>query len=131
MQRTFMGRGSQRTYSTPRHPGHVSGPATENRVLLRFSRVAEPFTSQRISKKIEARMREIVAPGREDHSRGLATATPRVAFFDSIGERYKAEYIGEIPAGEEIQPLPAGRFCRSLCRTAPAFDGLSSARPSS
>ena len=38
----------------------------------------------------------------------------RVAFFAGIGERYKAEYIGEIPAGEEISLYRQGGFV-DLC----------------
>jgi len=41
---------------------------------------------------------------------GIATGR---RFFDRIGERYKAEYIGEIPPSGD-QPLPAGNFV-DLC----------------
>src|SRR5258708_31239113 len=37
-----------------------------------------------------------------------------VAFFDGIGERYKAEYIGEIPPEEEISLYRQGNFV-DLC----------------
>ena len=37
-----------------------------------------------------------------------------VRFFDSIGERYKAEYIGEIPADAEISLYRQGDFV-DLC----------------
>src|SRR5947207_15353381 len=58
-------------------------------------------------------MREIVRRdepiGREVWERDKA-----VAFFDGIGERYKAEYIGEIPADQEISLYRQGNFV-DLC----------------
>src|SRR5580692_11646616 len=75
------------------------GPATETGFYYDFAR-AEPFTPEDLE-KIEARMREIVNRDekitREEWERDKA-----IAFFDRIGETYKAEYIKEIPADEAI-----------------------------
>ena len=87
------------------------GPATETGFYYDFAR-AEPFTPEDLE-QIEARMREIVRRDenitREVWDRGAA-----VAFFHSIGETYKAEYIGEIPGDEEISLYRQGNFV-DLC----------------
>jgi threonyl-tRNA synthetase len=87
------------------------GPATETGFYYDFAR-NEPFTPEDLA-KIEARMREIVRRdekiGREVWNRDEA-----IAFFREIGECYKAEYIGEIPAEEEISVYRQGGFV-DLC----------------
>src|SRR5438309_4943283 len=87
------------------------GPATEAGFYYDFAR-AEPFTPEDLE-KIEARLREIV---RRDQkiTREVWDRDAAIAFFDSIGEAYKAEYIGEIPAGEEISLYRQGDFV-DLC----------------
>jgi threonyl-tRNA synthetase len=87
------------------------GPATETGFYYDFAR-AEPFTPEDLD-KIEARMREIVRRD-EEITREVWDRDAAVAFFDGIGERYKAEYIGEIPAGEEISLYRQGGFV-DLC----------------
>ncbi len=87
------------------------GPATETGFYYDFAR-ADPFTPEDLE-KIEERMRAIVRRdekiSREVWERGAA-----IAFFAGIGERYKAEYIGEIPPGEEISLYRQGGFV-DLC----------------
>ncbi len=87
------------------------GPATETGFYYDFAR-AESFTPDDLA-KIEERMRDIVkrdeAITREVWDRGQA-----VAFFQGIGERYKAEYIGEIPPDEELSVYRQGDFV-DLC----------------
>ncbi|HTZ38403.1 MAG TPA: threonine--tRNA ligase [Stellaceae bacterium] len=87
------------------------GPATETGFYYDFARDT-PFTPEDLE-KIEARMREIVARDepivREEWERDKA-----VAFFEGIGETYKAEWIGEIPAGEPISVYRQGGFV-DLC----------------
>jgi threonyl-tRNA synthetase len=87
------------------------GPATETGFYYDFARDT-PFTPDDLA-RIEERMREIVRRdepiAREAWDRDCA-----VAFFDGIGERYKAEYIGEIPAEEEISLYRQGGFV-DLC----------------
>jgi threonyl-tRNA synthetase len=87
------------------------GPATETGFYYDFAR-AEPFTPDDLE-KIEARMRDIVRRD-EPITREVYDRDAAVAFFDSVGERYKAEYIGEIPAGEEISLYRQGDFV-DLC----------------
>ena len=87
------------------------GPATETGFYYDFAR-AEPFTPEDLE-KIEGRMRDIVRRDepitREVWDRGAA-----IAYFRSIGEGYKAEYIGEIPESEEISVYRQGGFV-DLC----------------
>jgi threonyl-tRNA synthetase len=87
------------------------GPATETGFYYDFAR-EEPFTPEDLA-RIEGRMREIVRRdepiGREVWDRDRA-----VKFFAEIGERYKAEYIGEIPPEEEISLYRQGNFV-DLC----------------
>ena len=58
-------------------------------------------------------MREIVERD-EPIQREVWDRDKAVKFFDSVGERYKAEYIGEIPADEEISLYRQGKFV-DLC----------------
>jgi threonyl-tRNA synthetase len=87
------------------------GPATETGFYYDFAR-AEPFTPEDLE-RIEARMRDIVRRD-EKITREVWDRDAAVAFFAGIGERYKAEYIGEIPAGEEISLYRQGDFV-DLC----------------
>src|SRR5437764_2201148 len=87
------------------------GPATETGFNYVFAR-AEPFTPEDLA-KIEARMREIVRRD-EKIAREVWDRNAAIAFFDGIGEAYKAEYIGEIPEGEEISLYRQGDFV-DLC----------------
>jgi len=92
------------------------GPATETGFYYDFAR-AEPFTPEDLA-RIEERMREIVKRD-EPIAREVWDRDKAVAFFDGIGERYKAEYIGEIPAEEEISLYRQGNFVeigRASCR---------------
>jgi threonyl-tRNA synthetase len=87
------------------------GPATETGFYYDFAR-AEPFTPEDLD-KIEARMREIVRRD-EKITREVWDRDAAVAFFRERGESYKAEYIGEIPEGEEISLYRQGGFV-DLC----------------
>src|SRR5438105_5442846 len=87
------------------------GPATETGFYYDFAR-ADPFTPEDLA-KIEARMREIVRRD-EKITREVWDRDAAITFFDGIGERYKAEYIGEIPEGEEISLYRQGDFV-DLC----------------
>jgi threonyl-tRNA synthetase len=87
------------------------GPATDTGFYYDFAR-DQPFTPDDLA-KIEQRMHEIVdrdeAITREEWERDRA-----VAFFKSIGEIYKAEWIHEIPKGEAISLYRQGGFI-DLC----------------
>jgi threonyl-tRNA synthetase len=87
------------------------GPATETGFYYDFARDA-PFTPDDLA-KLEARMREIVQRD-EKITREVWSRDEAVAFFKSIGEKYKAEWIGEIPADEEISIYKQGSFV-DLC----------------
>ncbi len=104
------------------------GPATETGFYYDFAR-ATPFTPEDLA-RIEERMREIVRRD-EPITREVWDRDRAVAFFDGIGERYKAEYIGEIPADAGDQPLSPGRISSISAsgRTCPRPAG--SGRPSS
>src|SRR5215469_16200983 len=87
------------------------GPAIENGFYYDFAR-NEPFTPEDLE-KLEARMHEIVQRD-EPITREVWSRDEAVAFFRSIGESYKAEWIGEIPADEEISIYKQGKFV-DLC----------------
>jgi threonyl-tRNA synthetase len=88
------------------------GPAIENGFYYDFSR-AEPFTPEDLE-RIEARMHEIVSRN-EQIVREVWERDAAVEFFLGQGERYKAEIIGAIPAGEPITLYRQGQFI-DLCR---------------
>ncbi len=87
------------------------GPATETGFYYDFARDT-PFTPEDLA-RIEERMREIVRRD-EPIAREIWDRDRAVAFFAGIGERYKAEYIGEIPPAEEISVYRQGDFV-DLC----------------
>jgi threonyl-tRNA synthetase len=87
------------------------GPATETGFYYDFAR-ATPFTPDDLA-RIEERMHDIVRRD-EPITREIWDRDNAVAFFDGIGERYKAEYIGEIPPAEEISLYRQGNFV-DLC----------------
>src|SRR6266571_23925 len=87
------------------------GPATETGFYYDFARDA-PFTPEYLA-LIEELMRDIVRRD-EPINREVWDRDKAVAFFDGIGERYKAEYIGEIPPEEEISLYRQGNFV-DLC----------------
>jgi threonyl-tRNA synthetase len=87
------------------------GPATETGFYYDFARDL-PFTPDDLA-DIEERMREIVRRD-EPITREIWERDRAIAFFAGIGERYKAEYIGEIPPAEEISVYRQGNFV-DLC----------------
>jgi threonyl-tRNA synthetase len=87
------------------------GPATETGFYYDFAR-NEPFTPEDLE-KIEARMREIVRRD-EKITREVWDRSAAVSYFRGVGETYKAEYIGEIAAGQEISLYRQGDFI-DLC----------------
>ena len=88
------------------------GPVIENGFYYDFS-FKRPFTPEDLE-AIEKRMAELAKKdlpvAREVWKRDQA-----VKFFDSIGEKYKAEIIGAIPANEDISLYREGDFI-DLCR---------------
>ncbi|MCA0200959.1 MAG: threonine--tRNA ligase [Proteobacteria bacterium] len=88
------------------------GPAIENGFYYDFAR-DEPFTPADLE-KIEARMREIVDRD-EAITREVWTRDAAIAHFKEIGEKYKAELIESIPAGEDVSIYRQGQW-KDLCR---------------
>jgi threonyl-tRNA synthetase len=88
------------------------GPVIEDGFYYDFS-YKRPFTPEDLS-AIEARMHDLA---RQDEPvvREVWDRDEAVRFFESIGERYKAEIIASIPAGEPIGLYREGRFV-DLCR---------------
>ncbi len=88
------------------------GPAIEHGFYYDFAK-PEPFTPEDFP-AIEARMREIIAASapfiREVWEREAA-----IAFFQERGEKYKAEIIEDLPAGETITLYRQGSWV-DLCR---------------
>jgi len=88
------------------------GPATEDGFYYDFHR-DEPFTPDDFE-AFEAKMREIVdrdeAIVREVWDRDKA-----VGFFKDEGEQFKAEWVGELPAGEDLTMYRQGDWI-DMCR---------------
>jgi threonyl-tRNA synthetase len=87
------------------------GPATENGFYYDFYRET-PFTPEDLA-QLEARMLEIVERD-ETITREVWSRDDAVRFFTEQGERFKAEWIGEIPADEPISVYKQGNFT-DLC----------------
>ena len=88
------------------------GPSTETGFYYDFVR-NQPFTPEDLE-LIEARMHEIVERD-EPILREVWDRDEAVAFFEKIGEAYKAEWIGELPAEETITIYHQGNGT-DLCR---------------
>ncbi len=88
------------------------GPVIENGFYYDFS-YKRPFTPEDLQ-AIEAKMVEL-AKRDEPVVRELWERDEAVRFFESIGERYKAEIIASIPSDEPITLYREGDFV-DLCR---------------
>jgi threonyl-tRNA synthetase len=88
------------------------GPAIENGFYYDFA-CQRPFTPEDLV-AIEKRMGELA---KRDFpiTREVWKRDDAIAFFKSIGEHYKAELIGAIPAGEDVSLYREGDFI-DLCR---------------
>jgi threonyl-tRNA synthetase len=88
------------------------GPVIDNGFYYDFS-YKRPFTPEDLV-AIEAKMAEL-AKRDEPVTREVWQRDDAVAFFESIGERYKAEIIASIPADQPIGLYREGAFV-DLCR---------------
>ena len=88
------------------------GPVIENGFYYDFS-YKRPFTPEDLA-AIEARMTEL-ANKDEKVTRRVLPRDEAVAHFRAMGENYKAEIIGSIPAGEDVSLYAEGGF-EDLCR---------------
>ena len=88
------------------------GPVIDNGFYYDFS-FQRPFTPEDLS-AIEKRMTELAAKD-EQVVRRVLPRDDAVTYFKSLGEHYKAEIIGSIPAGEDVSLYREGEF-EDLCR---------------
>jgi threonyl-tRNA synthetase len=88
------------------------GPVIENGFYYDFS-FERPFTPEDLD-AIESKMAEL-AQKDEPVTREVWERDKAVAFFNSIGEKYKAEIISSIPASDDIGLYREGKFV-DLCR---------------
>ncbi|PUE47413.1 threonine--tRNA ligase [Limnohabitans sp. 2KL-1] len=88
------------------------GPVIENGFYYDFS-YTRPFTPEDLV-TIERRMAELAAKD-EPVVRRVLPRDEAVAYFKGLGEHYKAEIIGSIPAGEQVSLYREGDF-EDLCR---------------
>src|SRR6478736_5468766 len=88
------------------------GPVIENGFYYDFA-YKRPFTPEDLV-AIEAKMTEL-AKKDEPVTRRVLPRDAAVAHFKALGEAYKAEIIGSIPAGQEVSLYREGAF-EDLCR---------------
>jgi threonyl-tRNA synthetase len=88
------------------------GPVIENGFYYDFA-YKRPFTPEDLA-AIEAKMAEL-AKKDEPVTRRVLPRDEAVAHFNAMGEAYKAEIIGSIPAGEDVSLYREGAF-EDLCR---------------
>src|SRR4030095_5157215 len=88
------------------------GPVIENGFYYDFS-YKRPFTPDDLV-AIEKRMAELAAKD-EPVTRRVLPRDEAVQHFLQMGEKYKAEIIGSIPAGEDVSLYAEGGF-EDLCR---------------
>ena len=88
------------------------GPVIENGFYYDFA-YKRPFTPEDLA-AIEAKMTEL-AKKDEKVERRVLPRDQAIEHFKSLGEAYKAELIGAIPAGEEVSLYREGAF-EDLCR---------------
>ena len=89
------------------------GPSTENGFYYDFHR-DEPFSTEDFD-AIEKKMKEIV--DRDDAIvREVWDRNDAVAYFKEQGETFKAEWVGELPAGEDLTIYRQGDNWLDLCR---------------
>lgn len=88
------------------------GPVIENGFYYDFA-YKRPFTPEDLV-AIEKRMAELAAKD-EPVTRRVLPRDEAVQHFSAMGEKYKAEIIGSIPAGEDVSLYAEGGF-EDLCR---------------
>ncbi len=88
------------------------GPVIEDGFYYDFA-FKRPFTPEDLE-AIEAKMREL-AQADQRVTRRVMPRDEAVRYFKGLGERYKAEIIASIPAGEEISLYGQGDWV-DLCR---------------
>ena len=89
------------------------GPATEDGFYYDFAPKERPFTEEDLP-AIEAEMRRVIARD-EPLVREIWSRDEVRAFFEKQGEAFKAEWVMELPADEEISMYRSGGWV-DLCR---------------
>jgi len=88
------------------------GPVIDNGFYYDFS-YKRPFTPEDLA-AIEKKMAELAAKD-EPVVRRVLPRDEAVAYFNNLGERYKAEIIASIPSNEDVSLYREGKF-EDLCR---------------
>lgn len=88
------------------------GPCIENGFFYDFAR-DEPFSSEDLA-AIEKKMRQIIERD-EPFIREVWDRDEAIRHFEGIGEKYKAEIIRDLPAGEDVSIYRQGKWY-DLCR---------------
>jgi threonyl-tRNA synthetase len=88
------------------------GPVIEHGFFYDFS-YKRPFTPEDLA-AIEKKMTQLAGKD-EKVTRRVLPRDEAIAYFKGMGEHYKAEIIGSIPAGEEVSLYREGNF-EDLCR---------------
>ncbi|HNV60694.1 MAG TPA: threonine--tRNA ligase [Rhodoferax sp.] len=88
------------------------GPVIENGFFYDFS-YKRPFTPEDLA-AIEKKMTALASLD-EPVTRRVLPRDEAVAYFKSLGEHYKAEIIGSIPADQDVSLYREGKF-EDLCR---------------
>ena len=88
------------------------GPVIEHGFYYDFS-YKRPFTPEDLA-AIEKKMTELASKD-EKVTRRVLPRDEAVDYFKGLGEHYKAEIIGSIPAGQEVSLYREGNF-EDLCR---------------
>ncbi|MCL4140736.1 UNVERIFIED_CONTAM: hypothetical protein GTU68_024980 [Idotea baltica] len=88
------------------------GPVIENGFYYDFS-YKRAFTPEDLT-KIEQKMKELTKKD-EQVTRQVMPRDEAIKYFESVDEKYKAELIGSIPAGEDVSLYTEGSFT-DLCR---------------
>lgn len=88
------------------------GPVIDNGFYYDFS-YKRAFTPEDLT-KIEQKMKEL-AKKDEQVRRSVMPRDEAVDYFNGIGEKYKAEIIASIPAGDDVSLYTEGEFT-DLCR---------------
>ena len=88
------------------------GPVIENGFFYDFS-YKRPFTPEDLA-AIEKKMTALASVD-EPVTRRVLPRDDAIAYFKSMGEQYKAEIIGSIPADQDVSLYREGKF-EDLCR---------------
>src|SRR5262245_44267901 len=90
------------------------GPSTDDGFYYDFAPKDRPFTDEDLP-AIEAEMRRIIAADKA-LTREVVDRDALIARWRAAGETFKAEWAGELPAGEELTVYHSGSDWYDMCR---------------